>query len=150
MKKLQFASILSSGLFACVLGFSTLASSAAEAQDFNSAKVDVPFAFQTGSVRMPAGLYQIDQSDHVVVLRGPDQVSEFIVMHSTVNRSRSSQGKIIFHRYGNKYFLSQIWRAGETTGLECSRSRAEKDVVLAKNTQAPDTIQLALYTAPQR
>ena len=71
-------------------------------------------------------------------------------MHSAVVPSPSSQGKVIFHRYGNKYFLSQIWPAGDTIGLECPKSRVEKDVVLAKNTQAPGTIQLALYTAPQR
>jgi len=152
MKKLRFVSILSSGLFACALGFITLASTpSAVAQGFTSAKVEIPFAFQTGRSRMPAGLYQItNQSDNIVVLRGPDQVSAFVVMHSAIVSRTQPREKITFHRYGNKYFLSQIWRAGDTFGLECSKTRTEKDTELAKSNQDADTVQLALLTAPQR
>lgn len=149
MKKLRFASILSSSLFACALGFSTLSSSAV-AQGATPVKVDIPFAFQTGSVRMPAGMYRIDNRSGVVTLCGPDDVSEFVLMHSAVASTVPSTDMIVFHRDGNKYFLSQIWRAGAATGIEYPKSRAEKDAVLALNKQAPDLVQLALYTVPQR
>jgi hypothetical protein len=152
MKKLRLTSILSSSLFVCALGFGTLvSSSSALAQNPNPIKVDIPFAFQTGNVQMPAGMYQIDnERGGVVLLRGPDHMSEFVVMHSAIASAASSNGKVIFHRYGNKYFLSQIWRPGTTTGLESSRTRAEKNAVLAMNKQDPDLVQLAFYTGPQR
>ena len=74
-------------MFVCALGFGTFASSRAVAQELAPVKVAIPFGFQAGSVRMPAGLYRI------------------------ANQSG-------------------------TLGFECPKSRAEKDVVLAKNTQA--------------
>ncbi|HEY6413553.1 MAG TPA: hypothetical protein VIX42_07690 [Edaphobacter sp.] len=152
MKNLRFTSLLSSGLLTCALAFGTLATApSAAAQESSPAKVTIPFAFQVGLDRMPAGTYQIQKEDEgLILLRGPDRTDRFIVMHSAVTLSAPSHGKVVFHRYGSKYFLSQIWQAGEKTGLECQKSRTEKDVVLAQNKQASDLVELALYTTPQR
>jgi hypothetical protein len=39
-----------------------------------------------------------------------------------------SQGKLVFHRYGDEYFLSQIWQAGVNAGRELPKSRREIEV----------------------
>jgi hypothetical protein len=55
----------------------------------------------------------------------------------------------VFDHYGDKYYLRQIWTAGSTVGAECRKSRAEKESQLAKNAQAPSTVELALNTVPK-
>jgi hypothetical protein len=152
MKTLRFNSLLTSGLLTCALALGTLASTpAAIAQESSPVKATIPFAFQIGRDRLPAGTYRIQsKSGDLILLRGPDNIDTFVLMHSAVSSSTSSMEKIVFHRYGDKYFLSQIWNAGNDTGFECPKSRAEKDVFLAQNKQAPDSVELALYTTPER
>jgi hypothetical protein len=152
MKSLNLTSILSSGIIACALGIGSLASTqTALAQEYGLAKATIPFAFQVGNDIMPAGTYAIDrESDSVILLRGPDQKAAFVVMHTASTDKTPKQGSIVFERYGDKYFLRQVWTAGEDQGLECPKSRAEKEVVLAQNKQAPTLVELALNTTPQR
>ena len=39
--------------------------------------------------------------------------------------------KLVFHRYGDQYFLSQIWTVGANSGRELLMPRLERE--LAKN-----------------
>jgi hypothetical protein len=56
---------------------------------------------------------------------------------------------MVFNRYGDKYYLRQIWTAGDKVGVECQKSRAEKESLRAENTQAPSSIELALNSIPK-
>jgi hypothetical protein len=146
MKNTRLTSILSSGLIACALMIGTLASTqSASAQDSTAlAQVNIPFAFQTGAQTLPAGTYRIDRgSGYLVRLQGPGQAGGFLVMHVATKSHAADHGTIVFDRYGDKYFLRQIWTAGTTNGLECSKSRAEKESLQAQNNQAPSSTELA-------
>jgi hypothetical protein len=35
---------------------------------------------------------------------------------------------LIFHRYGDQYFLYQVWAPGETTGRQFLTSRTEREI----------------------
>jgi hypothetical protein len=37
-------------------------------------------------------------------------------------------GSLVFHRYGDEYFLSEIWPAGSSTGRGLPKSRAEREL----------------------
>jgi hypothetical protein len=145
MKNTRLTSILSSGLIACALMIGTLASTqSASAQDSTAlAQVTIPFAFQTGSQTLPAGMYRIDRSGYLVRLQGPAQAGGYLVMHVAIKSHAADHGTIVFDRSGDKYFLRQIWTAGNTDGLECSKSRAEKESLQAQNNQAPSSTELA-------
>jgi hypothetical protein len=43
--------------------------------------------------------------------------------------------KLVFHKYGDQYFLSQIWSVGSNTGREVAETQREHKVrrELAKN-----------------
>ena len=107
---------------------------------------DVPFDFQSGSEMMPAGRYDIQQSaNHVLILRGTNQNrSQFLVALNAETLKPSDHGKLLFHRYGNRYFLYQIWSPGTTTGLELPKGKAEKETLRAANNPAPSISELAL------
>jgi hypothetical protein len=152
MKNHRFTSILSSSLIACALTIGSFASAPqALAQSSNLAEVTIPFTFQTDHQTFAAGTYRIAlESDHMVLLRGPGNSYGFILMNDAVNIHPSDHGKLVFDRYGNKYFLRQIWTAGTSAGLECPKSRAEKETLQATNNQAPDSTEVAFNTVPSR
>lgn len=108
---------------------------------------DVPFDFQSGSEIMPAGRYDIQQSaNHVLILRGTNQNrSQMLVAFIDAEALKpSDHGKLLFHRYGNRYFLYQIWSPGTTAGLELPKGQAEKETLRAANNPAPSISELAL------
>jgi hypothetical protein len=107
---------------------------------------NIPFDFRSGSEMMPAGKYDIQTlSSHILVLRGTTQSrSQFLVAISAETLKPSDHGKLVFHRYGNKYFLYQVWSSGQSSGFELPKGHAEKEVIRAANTPVPTTTELAL------
>jgi hypothetical protein len=152
MKNIRLNSILGSSLIACALTVGMLSSTpSASAQiSTNLAVVDIPFAFQTSTRQtLPAGTYRINrESGQLILLRGPAK-SGFVQVHDTIKLHAPNRGYLVFDRYGDKYFLRQIWTAGETVGLESPKSRAEKETMQAKNMQSPTSIELAFNSVPQ-
>jgi hypothetical protein len=151
MKNTRLNSILSSSLIASALAIGSLASTQyASAQSETLAQVTIPFAFQTPNQALPAGTYRIvSESGHLIRLQGAGSVGGFLVTYDAIKTHAPDHGSVVFDRYGDKYYLRQIWTAGETTGLECSKSRAEKESMQASNMQAPSTVELALNTVPK-
>ena len=152
MKNTRLTSILSSSLIASALAIGSLASTqSASAQGGTPiAEVTIPFAFQTSNQTMPAGTYRIDrESAYLILLRGPGQKASFVQMHNTVKLHAADHGYLVFDRSGDKYFLRQIWTAGNTDGLECPKSRAEKETLQANNKQRSSLTELAFNSIPQ-
>jgi hypothetical protein len=152
MKNTRLTSILGSSLIACALTIGTLAStqSALAQSSTPLAEVNIPFAFQTTNQTLPAGMYRIDrESDHLIRLHGPGRAAGFVEMHGAIKFRAADHGTVVFNRYGDRYFLRQIWTAGNTYGLECPKSRAEKEVLQAKNKQTPNSTELAFNSVPQ-
>ena len=151
MKNTRLNSILSSSLIACAVTIGSLASTqSASAQTSTTlTQVDIPFAFQMSNKTLPAGTYRIDlEANHVILLRGPDKASGFLMMHSASKAKAADHGTVVFDRYGNKYYLRQIWTAGKTNGLECPKSRAESNAIVAQNEQAATSVELAFNSVP--
>ena len=141
-------------LLSCALAVGVLATApAATAQSSSTTvKVEIPFAFQVGSQHMPAGIYHIDLlSSDTIALRGPDRhASGLVMVHSTVTLKTPDQGVAVFDRYGNSYYLHQIWTQGDTSGREFSKSKAEKETLQARNNQPPTLVELALIDDTRR
>ena len=152
MKSTRLSSILSSGFIACALAIGSLASTqSASAQTI--AKVTIPFDFQTASSQtLPAGTYLVDrESANLIRLEGPGNASGLVLMHAASRSKAPDHGMLSFDRTGDKYYLRQIWTAGNQTGLECPKSHAEKAAaLLASNKEAVTTVELAFNSEPQK
>jgi hypothetical protein len=106
---------------------------AAEAQTNGRTQLvaSIPFEFSVGNKTLPAGEYTVRQvnpaSDHAVLqLRSRDgRASAMVQMDSVMGKAQES-AKLIFNRYGNHYFFAQAWVDGENSGLQASKSRAER------------------------
>jgi hypothetical protein len=108
--------------------------------------VNVPFEFTAGDTKLPAGEYTVGKSssDSPVLLIARTDRSEAILVNSNAAQSREPQtdSKLIFHKYGDRYFLSQVWSAGSSAGRQLMKSRAEKEVALSARNGKPEEITL--------
>ena len=151
MKSLRISSVLGSGLLASALAIGMVASASAALAQSRSlvAKADIPFDFVAGQRVMPAGTYEITHSDNLLELRATDQkAAEFLSVHAAYTVHTPSGSSLVFDRRGDKYFLRQIWTAGNHDGYECPKTRIEKDVekIVAQNKQDASPVVIALNT----
>ena len=94
-------------------------------------RVNVPFNFENGTQHLPAGTYTIElASQHILMLRG-DRQSGLQMVQTDSNRKLADRSKVIFHRYGNRYILREVWTAGEAAYLRCPITKAEKELQTA-------------------
>jgi hypothetical protein len=105
----------------------------AQAQSGGAQKVvaNIPFAFNVGNTNLPAGKYTIavlnPTSDRKVLqIRSINGKSTAITQTNNVIGNASDDTKLVFHRYGNRYFFAEAQMAGETTGLAALKSSAER------------------------
>jgi hypothetical protein len=89
--------------------------------------VDVPFAFVVIGQTLPAGHYIVTSTGDYNIRISSQEAGVNLITHSAWRRD-SNGTKLVFHRYGETYFLSAVWVTGNTTGRELARSRAEHDL----------------------
>jgi len=97
---------------------------------FAQLTVNVPFDFTVSSKTLPAGQYEIapTTSQRVLRIRHADGRGVALVspLFSTGQNSKDEM-KLVFHRYGNRYFLSQVWGIVPCSMSELAISKAEKE-----------------------
>src|SRR6185295_14205658 len=104
---------------------------AARAQVVDSIVADIPFAFTIRNTTMPPGEYTIKRA--YALSEGVMEISStsghermaFLVDTAYLNKG-PNQTELIFDRVGDQYFLSEIFEAGDTTGVELPKSRTER------------------------
>jgi hypothetical protein len=103
----------------------------AQAQSNRHLIANIPFQFQQGERVLPAGAYEVSQvGSNSYVLRSQSTGTSTLLKPSVSIMGNSTQqsGKLLFHRYGDRSFLSQIWKPADQLGLELPTSRAEKQI----------------------
>jgi hypothetical protein len=94
-------------------------------------RANVPFDFTVANKLLPAGTYTlVRESTGLVEIRNHDKpVAALTIVTHDGNKS-SDGGKLIFHKYGDQYFLSEILSDWETMNVTVPRSKAETKVQL--------------------
>jgi len=95
--------------------------------------IHIPFNFSVGEKTFPAGKYVIERtwktSDSVWVIKRKDNVGKAMLLTRPVRANETQQDtRLVFHQYGDLYFLSEIWTAGDATGREIQTSDRERAV----------------------
>lgn len=109
-------------------------------------RVAMPFSFIVGQKTLPAGEYNLEPnregSDYFWLLQNRDGHATVLFATDPVRASETQeQARLVFHKYGGQYFLSQIWTPGGNAGRELPMPRLERQ--LAKNTIERQMIVLA-------
>lgn len=122
-----------------------LAATAGYSQSSTPLVSNVPFEFYVGATVLPAGEYEVKPGifPSAVLLRSANSSAAVITLTNATQANRAPQeAKLVFNRYGNTYFLSEIWHAGINRGYQLRKTKTELE--MARN--APG-IQLAFVRA---
>ena len=98
--------------------------------------VKVPFEFMAGDTMFPAGHYKVGPMTEQVLLIQGDEDRKITVAHAVERREPSDTSKLVFHKYGERYILTQIWVQGETRGRELPKSALEKELASGRRAEA--------------
>lgn len=97
-------------------------------------RVNVPFQFRAGSQVLSAGQYDltVDAASWRMAISsvaGTGRV--WIPVLTRLAGTIPNHSMLVFHRYGNVYFLREIWTAAEPRGQEIPPSKAEIEMARA-------------------
>jgi len=103
-------------------------------------RAKIPFDFVVGNKNLPAGEYFIvnakTTSDIVLTISSRNDVANTLTIPVQIG-TPTDTAKLVFHRYGDQYFLFQVWQVGATAGRALPKSRAERDVERKARLSAP-------------
>ena len=106
------------------------------------AKATVPFDFTVGQTKMPAGTYEFSPLAHGAILIRDSKTTKSVL--SLFNSEEPSRGdstpKLVFHRYGDKYFLSQVSRGNGGAVMKLPTSKLEEEVRIAGSSVPQKTV----------
>ena len=114
-------------------------------------RASIPFDFSLRGKTFPAGEYaitRIGDEPAALLIRNVSDKHEHVVFETEPENSFRipRRNVLVFHRYGDSYFLEAIVTAGEQTGRELAPSHAERTLrrEMAKNQVEPETVTVAL------
>lgn len=116
-----------------VVGLALATASVANGQSGRQLKAQVPFDFIVGERTLRSGQYEVNDASsagEVLAIRDASGKTQAMRLSSPVvaNGKQDMNAKLVFHRYGNTYFLSQVWLAGRSTGREFAKTKQERAI----------------------
>ena len=133
-----------------VIAISTLLASVVLASNVaSSIKADIPFDFTVGKAKLSAGQYTIQRgTSHSQLKLSGDKSSVMVLTYGGSSSRIPSHAKLDFHKYGDQYFLAQVWDEGSTTANNLMATKAERDAArtsgrLARNDAGPEVVVVA-------
>ena len=105
----------------------------AHAQIIGDLEAKIPFQFHAGNTELPAGDYRIrmmDDSDLTVmqISRMDGSASAVFQVQEADKNSEPTKSELIFHKYGNRYFLAKLFDESNPDGSQVVESSYEKKV----------------------
>ena len=91
----------------------------------------VPFPFHVGDSMLSAGRYTVDPGaiPGTLQVRSMDSRAVVtIVCHGVQSLTAPDRGTLIFTKYGDQYFLFQVWTADSNRGHELRKSHREVEL----------------------
>jgi hypothetical protein len=91
---------------------------------------NVPFAFSVGQQQLPAGAYEVRElNERATLIANRDGHFESLGIYAYAGPSKAGDNKLVFHKVGDHYFLSQIWTSARDEGLQVPESKLEKEML---------------------
>jgi hypothetical protein len=117
---------------------------------------DVPFDFMIGNKEFKAGKYSIGRitsigTSETLILRADDNRETFNFNTNNVYGKGEPSAKLVFHRYGNQYFLAQVFDGESELGSALLKSKAEQEAakkrdVITQNAGEPEVVAVVAQT----
>jgi hypothetical protein len=143
---------------ALIVAFTTLLGQPAlKAQAVSTPVVaNIPFAFQIGSSYLPAGTYKVQmKGDDMLWIKGDAASAMMLVAWESANQP-SSNSAIVFHHYGNQYFLREVRTSGNQAFFWSGETKAERRAKVEEAAASPNSgprgdskVEIALSIPPR-
>lgn len=128
---------------------------AAKAQSSSSRiRANIPFDFIVGNTKLPGGEYLIRRANtngdtFVLITSVRGRASIFRVTTAIFTANPNNPVRLVFHRYGDQYFLSEIWPSAGGNGRRIPESSKEREarVHISQNVMSKtvETVVVAAY-----
>jgi hypothetical protein len=117
---------------------------------------DIPFGFQIDSRYLPPGKYRIEtEGSGLLWVKGDSESGVMMVMKDHL-KEPSEKSAVVFHHYGNQYFLREVRTAGSEGTLWAGETKAERRAKLELDALNPNSgpredskVEIALFTPPR-
>lgn len=141
MKKQANTVLIIAALLAAVL-------TSAQAQSDTLIAANVPFNFAIKDRTLPAGEYvfslvQVGGSNAVKIQSADGHITAFVPTRSARAKASHAEPKLVFSRYADRYFLSQVYGLEGSTTQQLARPRAEDG--LAKTSIDKEKVGIAAH-----
>ena len=101
----------------------------ANGQGRHAVAAKVPFEFIVGAKTLAAGQYNmrvIGDAGQALSIQSADAKNRAIRLTNATAPQRDKRAKLVFHRYGNTYFLSEVSEGGGEGGWQLNKSKQER------------------------
>jgi hypothetical protein len=112
------------------------------AQD-SAVQVTIPFNFAVGNAVLPAGTYVVSsQTPKILLVRNKDhwKLASMALMNQG-DAQYAGEGRLIFNRYGDEYFLSEV---------DCPAATLSADLPISKREERARVREEARLEQPER
>jgi hypothetical protein len=110
----------------------TTAIASAKAQSANRVVADIPFEFSVGYKTMPAGEYSVrtvtTAGDGLMIQSADGKSSALRLSEATERAKDKSHARLVFHKYGERYFLAEVWNGADRSGRQLLESQEERAI----------------------
>ena len=98
--------------------------------------VSVPFSFVVENERLQPGDYVIEKiaNGRLRIYTSDGRVSRTFLVLPKEGKATADAAHFIFRRYGNEYFLANIWTPGQNAGWEVLQGKFEQELAKKKTT----------------
>ena len=120
----------------------------ANAQSSNKVVADIPFEFSVGYKTMPAGEYAVRtanaQGNALMIQSANGKLAAVRLSDETDRARKNTHARLVFHRYGQRYFLAEVWNGIDKAGRQLLKSSEESAIArelanIAKSESPKDT-----------
>jgi len=101
------------------------------AQSANRIAADIPFDFSVGYKIMPAGGYTVKpvSASNALMIQTADGTMAAVRLSDVTERAKNiPHARLVFHRYGERYFLAEVWNGFDKTGRQLLKSQEESSL----------------------
>ena len=113
-----------------VIALAMASAAVANGQSGQQVTAQIPFEFNVADQTLGSGQYQVNSangSGDVLEIRNTAGKSQTMrLTRPVIANKQDKSAKLVFHRYGSTYFLSQVWLDGRSTGREFAKSKQER------------------------
>lgn len=104
----------------------------ANAQSPSKVSAVIPFDFTVGNQTMTSGEYSvssISRDGEGLLIRSAGSGKSVIRLSNSIEPEKNkTHARMVFHRYGQRYFLAEVWGGGNSTGRALTESREERAI----------------------